>query len=147
MGHFGQSNMDRTPHFCPDQPARNQMYQSESENKILLFNLYTVTLTKKLWHAINLNKEATTELLTFPLKAANIKKLFGKWQQTSGAWFDLKFVAATKLTALGTIQVLRHHDFDLFWPTHTPYRQTSAFPIPTLNMTSSFLIPTHLFNK
>ena len=38
----------------------------------------------------------------------------------------------------GTIQVLRHHDFDLFWPTHPPYQQTSSFPIPTLMMTSSF---------
>ena len=36
------------------------------------------------------------------------------------------------------IQVLRHHDFDLFWPTHPPYHQTSSFPIPTSMMTSSF---------
>ena len=38
----------------------------------------------------------------------------------------------------GGIQVLRHYDFDLFWPTHPLYHQTSSFPIPTLMMTSSF---------
>ena len=39
---------------------------------------------------------------------------------------------------LGTIKVFRHPDFDLFWPTHPPYHQTSSFSIPTLKMTSSF---------
>ena len=36
---------------------------------------------------------------------------------------------------LGGIQVLRHHDFDLFWSTHPPYHQMSSFPIPTIKMT------------
>ena len=36
------------------------------------------------------------------------------------------------------VQVLRQHGFDLFWPTHPPYQQMSAFPIPTLNMTRAF---------
>ena len=47
-------------------------------------------------------------------------------------------VTPTFFFVLGGIQVLRHHDFDLFWPTHPPYHQTSSFPIPTLMMTSSF---------
>ena len=50
----------------------------------------------------------------------------------------LKLQSCTPTHWLGTIQVLRHHDFDIFWPTHPPYHQTSSFPIPTLNMTSSF---------
>ena len=51
---------------------------------------------------------------------------------------ELWFLLILDLSSLGTIQVLRHHDFDLFWPTHPPYQQTPSFPIPTLNMTSSF---------
>ena len=58
------------------------------------------------------------------------------------AWSILESVSKqiTKRASpiLGGIQVLRHHDFDLFWPTHPPYHQTSSFPIPTLMMTSSF---------
>ena len=55
---------------------------------------------------------------------------------------------------LGGIQVLRHHDFDLFWHTRPPYHQKSSFPIPTLMMTSSFpnthphiFFPLSLINK
>ena len=52
---------------------------------------------------------------------------------------EKKFLIYIQLcVALGTIQVLRHHNYDLFWPTHPPYHQMSSFPIPTLKMTSSF---------
>jgi hypothetical protein len=42
------------------------------------------------------------------------------------------------IRSLGTIQVLRQHVLTFFRPTHSPYQQTSAFLMPTLNMTSAF---------
>ena len=41
-GLFGQSNMHRILDFGPDQPGRNEMYQSEKVAKVLRSNLYTV---------------------------------------------------------------------------------------------------------
>ena len=56
------------------------------------------------------------------------------------SWFLAKNLAYGLFheITLGGIQVLRHHDFDLFWPTHPPYHQTSSFPIPTLYKASAF---------
>ena len=41
-GQFSQSNIHRTLNFCPEQPERNQMYQSQRVAKILLSTLYAV---------------------------------------------------------------------------------------------------------
>ena len=126
---------------------------------------YHLLMLKSLWKSLRILQELKSEFRTIDLYHSYLFAIMSDWsmfivrpvshltsskgQIISEAIF-FGFNSSEKWTKylqkfdLGTIQVLLHHDFDLFWPTHPPYHQTSSFLIPTLKWRHHFLIPTHL---
>ena len=66
--------------FCPDQPERNRMYQSQRVAKVLLYNLYTVSQLIKVpdffWQQFHNSKKRASE--SWPRDWESQKKVKGE---------------------------------------------------------------------